>query len=110
MDYINHLFLQKVHTLSKLPLTQNDLWCPVVPGGDHGAVVLIVKGSGAKVNEPNVRVFHHPHILLLQKEGPKDVWGHTGHIVCQPVRSGPVGKPNCADSEGSCHLVGFGWG
>ena len=36
-------------------------------GGDNRAVVLIIKGGRAKVNQPDIRVLHYPHVLLLQK-------------------------------------------
>lgn len=44
---------------SKLPkgtLTKNDLRSTVMPGGDHGGMVVIFKGGRAKVDEDNLSI------------------------------------------------------
>lgn len=45
--------------------TQYDLWGSVVPGGDNGAVMLVIKRCTAKINHPDGRVLHAPLISLL---------------------------------------------
>lgn len=47
-------------------LTQDDFRGPVVPGGDDGAVMLVVKGGTAKIHHPDGRALHAPLIPLLQ--------------------------------------------
>lgn len=36
-----------------------------MPGGDDGAVVLVVEGSAAEVDETHVAAFHATHLVLL---------------------------------------------
>ena len=44
---------------------QDDLRGPIVSRRDHCAVVLVVKRGRAKVYQPDIRVLHNSHILLL---------------------------------------------
>lgn len=61
-------------------LTQNDLWCAVVPRGHDGAVVLVVEGGTAEVHHAHGRVLHRPLVPFL---GERSMWwkparGHGG--------------------------------
>lgn len=45
------------------PYAQNDLWRPVVSRGDDGRVVFVVEGSGAEVDEVDLRREQDPSKL-----------------------------------------------
>ena len=49
-------------------LTKNHFRWPIVSGGYHCAVVLIIKCCWSKVDEPNVCALDHTDILLLQRQ------------------------------------------
>lgn len=35
---------------------QNDLWRPVMPGGNDGRVIFVIKGRGSKINQTDLAV------------------------------------------------------
>lgn len=56
-----------MHISSKHVLTQNNLRCAVVPGGDDCTVVFVVKSSAAEIDHPHGRALHHTLVSLLRK-------------------------------------------
>lgn len=54
------------HT-SRHALTENNLRCAVVPGGDDCTVVFVVKSSAAKIHYPHRAALHHTLVPLLKK-------------------------------------------
>lgn len=64
-----------------LPLTEDDLWCPVMASGDNGTVVFVVKGGTAKVHHPHSCALHAAFISFLgaeqEEDGPQPPWTKT---------------------------------
>lgn len=41
---------------------QNDLWRPVMSGGNNGRVVFVIEGRGSKINQTNLAVQQNPSL------------------------------------------------
>ena len=86
---------------------QDDFGSPVVPGGDHGAVVFPFKGGRAEIDQFDAGVPHPPYVFSLAIEDTflhTPIIGDKEHIFRFQIR---VGHPVVMhEFDGMTQLVG----
>src|SRR6201999_558041 len=63
------------------PEVQDDFWCTIVTRGYDGGMIFVIKGSGAKVNKPNLGIEQYSSVTCRTVCSGRGGWDIA--VVCE---------------------------